>query len=114
MLQRSLVIQSVGEGQILGVVGDGHVFVAALDGSLSHFLDGFAAVGFDGVHMDITPQISLRDKSRQSVLFRRVDLALILPQLRWNVVELEFGVDILFSLAGDTFFVLQTCQTVFA
>ena len=114
MLHRPLVIQSVGEGQVLGVVGNGYVFVTMLDGSLSHFLDGFPAVGFDGMHVDITLQISLRNKSGQGVFFRCVDFALVFPQLRWNVVELEFGVDILFSFSGNNFFLIQTRQTVFA
>ena len=58
MLDRTFVIQAIGEGQILRVVGDGHVFVAMSAGGLGHFYDGVAAVGFDGVHVHVALQVS--------------------------------------------------------
>src|SRR3954447_1369870 len=45
----ALVVESVGEGEILRVVGDGHVLVAALAGRGSHLFDGAFSVGLDGV-----------------------------------------------------------------
>jgi hypothetical protein len=35
------------------------------------------------------------------VFFRGIDLSQIFAQLRRNVIELEFGVDLFFALAGD-------------
>ena len=61
VLDRTLVIQSIGESQILGMVGDGHVFVAMCAGGLGHFFDGVAAVGLHGVHVHIALQVGLRD-----------------------------------------------------
>ena len=44
-------------------------------GGLGHFFDGVAAVGFDGVHVDVALDISLRDERGQSVFFRGIDFA---------------------------------------
>ena len=46
VLHRPLVVEAVGHGQVLGVVGDGDVLVAALLGGLGHFLDGVACRRF--------------------------------------------------------------------
>ena len=63
VLDGALVVEAVGEGQVLGVVGDGHVLVAARLGGLGHFFDRVLAVGFDGVHVDVALQIVLRDQA---------------------------------------------------
>ena len=39
VLDRPFIVEAVGEGQVLRVVGDGHVFVAAFAGGFGHFLD---------------------------------------------------------------------------
>ena len=67
VFDRALVVETIGEGQVLRVVGDGHVFVAMLFGRLGHFFDGVAPVGFDGVHVNIALQVGLRDQRGQSV-----------------------------------------------
>ena len=77
VLSGALVIESIGEGEVLGVVGDGHVFVAAIAGGLGHFFDGAPAVGFDGVHVDVAKYIVLRYKFRKSVASGGLDLSLI-------------------------------------
>ena len=84
----ALVVESVGEGQVLGVVGDGHVFVAARLGGLGHFLDGVLAIGFDGVHVHVALQILLGDQHRQRVVLGGFDLAEIFAQFGRDVVEL--------------------------
>src|SRR4051812_20397491 len=56
----ALVIESVCEGEILGMVGDGHVLVTALKGGGGHFFDGALAVGFNGVSVYVSADISLR------------------------------------------------------
>ena len=109
----ALVVESVGEGQILGVVGDGHVFVAARLGGFGHLFDRVAAVGFDGVHVHVALQIGLRDQLGQGMLLRQVDLAEVLAHLRRNVVELQLGVDFFFGLAGDRLLAFERGQAVF-
>jgi hypothetical protein len=111
--QGALVIEAVGEGQILGVVGDGHVFVAARLGGFSHFFDGVLAVGFDGVHVHVALKIVKRDQSGQRVFFRGIDLAQIFAQLGRNVIELELGVDLFFALAGDRLLGFEIGEAVF-
>ena len=59
VLDRALVVESVGEGEVFGMVGDGHVLVAVGAGGLGHFFDGVAAIGFDGVHVDVALQVGL-------------------------------------------------------
>ena len=65
VFDRALVVESVGESQILGVVGDGHVLIAARFGSLGHLFDGVLPVGLDGVHVNVALQIGLRDQLRE-------------------------------------------------
>ena len=67
----ALVVEAVGEGQVLGVVGDGHVLIAARFRGLGHFFDGVPAVGFDGVHVHVALQVLLRDQRGQGMLLRR-------------------------------------------
>ncbi len=93
--------ESIGERQILRVVGDGHVLVAMRPRRLGHFFDGIAAVGFDGVHVHVALQISLRDQRRQGMRRGRINLAQVLAQFGRNVVELELGVDFFFGFSRD-------------
>ena len=95
------VVESVGEGQVFGMVGDGHVFVAAGLGGLGHFFDGVAAVGFDGVHVDVALEIGLRDQRGQGMVAGKIDLAEIFAHLRGNVIEFQLGVNFFFGFAGD-------------
>ena len=48
------------------------------------------------------------------MLLGSINFAQIFPQFRWNVVQLQFGVNVLFAFAGDYFFVVQPRQAVFA
>ena len=77
MFGGALVVETVSEGEVLGVVGDGHVLVAALAGGVGHLLDGATAVGFDGVHVDVAKYIVLRYKFGKSVVGGGLDLSLI-------------------------------------
>ena len=70
VLDGALVVEAVGEGQILGVIGDGHVFVAARLRGLGHLLDGVAAIGLDRVHVHIALQVGLRDQAGQGMVLR--------------------------------------------
>ena len=67
MFKRPLLVQAVGHGQKLGVVGDGDVAVAARQGSLGHFADGVVAVCCRGVHVQVTAQVTQLDQARQRV-----------------------------------------------
>src|ERR1700689_5454826 len=113
MRNGALVVEAVGEGQVLGLVGYGHVFVAACLGGLGHFFDGVAAVGFHGVHVDVALNIFLRNQLGQRVFFGRVDLAEIFANLGRDVVEIQFGVDFFFGLARDRFLAFERGQAVF-
>ena len=62
VLHGALVIESVGESQVLGVVRDGHVFVAMLFRGLRHLFDRVAAVGLHGVHVNVALKVGLRDQ----------------------------------------------------
>ena len=88
MLHGALVVEAVGEGQVLGVVGDGHVFVAVCLGGLGHFFDGVAAIGLDSVHVDVALQVGLLDQSRQGMLLGFVNLAQVLSHFGRDVVQL--------------------------
>ncbi len=62
VLKRALVGESVGHGEILGVVGDGHVLVAVRLGRFGHLFDGVLAVGLDGVHVDVALDVCELEK----------------------------------------------------
>ena len=114
VFDRALVVEAVGESQILRMVGDGHVFVAVLFGGCGHFFDGVASVGFDGVHVDVALQVGLGDQIGQSVGLGGVDFAQIFAQLGRNVVELELGVNLFFGFSRDRFFGVECGQAVLA
>ena len=106
----ALVVKTVGEGQVLGVIRNGHVLVAARLGSCCHFFDRVLAVGFDGVHVHVALQIVFRDEGRESVVFGGVYLAEILTQFGRNVIELQLGVDFFFDSARNRFFVFRSAR----
>ena len=64
VLLGTLVIETVGEGQILRVIGDGDVLVAALFGRGRHLVDGALPVGFDGMHVHFAANIIHGDQVR--------------------------------------------------
>ncbi len=53
VLHGALIIEPVGECQILRMICDGHVFISVGAGGLGHFFDRVSAIGFDGVHVDV-------------------------------------------------------------
>ena len=114
VLDRALVVEAVGEGQVLRVVGDGHVLVAMLLGGRGHFFDGVAAVGFDGVHVDVALQVGLGDQVGQGVGFGGIDFTEIFAQLGRNVIELELGVNLFFGFSRDRLFGVELGQAVLA
>ena len=56
-VERAFVVKPVGERQVLRVVGDGHVLVAAFAGRFGHLFDRVAAVGFHGVHVHVAANV---------------------------------------------------------
>ena len=95
------------------MVSDRHVLVATIAGRLGHLFNRVAAVGFDGVHVDVALQVSLGDQHGQRVVFGGVDLAEVLTQLGGNVIQFELCVNLFFSLARDRLFRVELGQTVF-
>ena len=66
MGEGALVVEAVGHCQVFGVVGDGDVFVAAGEGGFGHLADGVAAVGGDGVHVEVAADVGLGDEVGQA------------------------------------------------
>src|SRR3712207_7566335 len=64
-----------------GVVGDRDVLVAARERGLRHLLDRRAAVGGDGVHVDVAAQVALLDEAREPAVRGSLELAPPLAQL---------------------------------
>ena len=87
MLHGAFVIKAIGEGKVLGVVGDCHILVTAIARGFGHFLNRIATIGFDGVHVHITLQVRLHEQSGQRVLFRTLNLPGVFSQLRRNVIK---------------------------
>ncbi len=53
VFEGALLVEAVGHGQVLGVVGDGDVLVSAREAGLGHLADGVVAVGGGGVHVHV-------------------------------------------------------------
>src|SRR5215813_1593301 len=109
----TFVIETVGEGEVLGVIGDGHVFIAARSRSLGHLLNRTATVGFDRVHVHVALDILLRNQIGQGMLVSGFDFTRVFPQFRRDIVKLELGVDLLFRFARHRAVVIQADQAVF-
>jgi hypothetical protein len=71
----ALFVQPVRHGDGLAVIGQRNIFVAQIFRGLRHLFDRVAAVGFDGVHMDVALQVGLRDERGQGVFFGGIDFA---------------------------------------
>ena len=56
------VVETVGEREILGMVGNGHVRIAALPRGADHLLNCAPPVGFDRVHVHVPANIAKRDQ----------------------------------------------------
>jgi len=112
VLERALVIEAVGESQVLGVVGDGHVFVAASARRRNHLFDSTFAVSGQGVHVHVALNVGLRDQLRQRSRRRGFQLAQVLAQLRRNELQTQLLVDLLLGLAGHAFFICHARQPV--
>ena len=80
VLDRTFVVEAIGECQVLRVVGDGHVFVAVFFCGCGHFLDAVASIGFDGVHVNVALDVGLGDQMGKGVGRGGVDLAKIFAQ----------------------------------
>ena len=112
MLHRPRIIQSIRHRQILRMVGNGHVLVAAFPRGLRHFLNRVLPVGFDGMHVYIAAQVFHGDQLGQRMFLRRLNLSQTLAQLRRNIVQLQGRVNIFLSLTRHPFFIVQTNQAV--
>jgi hypothetical protein len=76
------------------VVGDGDVAEAAGDGGFGHLADGGGAVGLGGVHVDVAADVGEGDEMRERVGCGGFELAGVLAELGWDVVEVEGVVDV--------------------
>ena len=96
----AFVIESVGKGQILRVIGDGHVLVSAFTRSQRHFLNGAAAIGFNGMHVDVALNVTLFNQVGKRMPFSGLNFSTVLAQFGSNIVEAEPGIDFFFRGAG--------------
>src|SRR5271157_1331510 len=113
VLLGSLIIQPIGESQVLGVVGNRNIFVAALLRRLGHLVNGAAPVGFDSVHVHFTANVFDGNEAWQLVFRGRFDFAEILAQLGRNPVQLELAVDFFFRCTGHALVVVESKQAIF-
>ena len=95
VFERPPLVEAVGHRQRLRVVGDRDVLVAAPVRLGRHRLQRVAAVGGGGVHVQVAAEVGRRDQLRQAARLGRVDLALVLAQLRGNPRQAERVVDVL-------------------
>ena len=73
--QRARIVEAVGHGQVLRVVGDRDVAQPARQRRLGHLADGVAAVGGLGVHVQIAANVGERNQLRQAARVRLAKLA---------------------------------------
>ncbi len=101
LLEGALFVEAVGHGEVLGVVGDGDVLVAAGERGVGHLADGVAAVAGGGVHVHVAADVGERDDAGQRVCSGGFDFAQVLAHLGRHPVHAEGGVDLLFGGGGD-------------
>ena len=98
--QRPLIIEAVGHGQRLRMVGDRDVFASLLAGAPRHRQDVMAAVGFRRMHVDVAAQIGERDQPRQRACLGGVDLSPQLAERRVDEGEAQRCVQAFLGLAS--------------
>ena len=113
-LDRALLVQAVGHGQRLRVVGDGDVLVAQRARRFGHLFERRAAVGLGGVHVQVAADVFQFHQLRQAALGRGFDFAAVLAQLRRNPGQPQRLVDPGFGFAGHPRVVLRAEQAVLA
>src|SRR6266567_3451152 len=80
------------------MIGDRAIFVApALAGS-RHLFDCMTPVAPRAVHLEVASDVIGSHKGGQYTLLGSLDLAAVLPQLRWDPVHTNSAEDILFLL----------------
>ena len=83
------------------MVGDGDVLVASLARGFGHLLEGGAAIGFGGVHVQVAADVAEFDQFGKPALFGGFDFAGVLAQFGRDPRQAERLVDALLGLAGD-------------
>ena len=110
----ALVVEAVGEGQVLGMVGDGHVFDSRAPCAAPAISSMVFLPSVSTVCMCTSPWRSSWVMSCGRAWFcGEIDFAEIFAQLGRDVIELQLGVDFLFGFAGDRLFIFQPSQAVF-
>ena len=107
VLHGALLIQAIGDGYGLRMVGDEDVFIAELLGGLRHLLDAGLAIRGSGVHLQVTLDVPQFYQPGELTLLRRFDLAQVFAQLRGDPRQVELGVDFFLASPGQRFFPLE-------
>ena len=92
LLGQTFVGKAVGYSQTGRMVGQGHIIIVLVDGSLDHDFYRILAVAPIAVEMQIAPEIGFLHQTGQSPFYRRLHLPKAKPQLRRNVWETKAGV----------------------
>jgi hypothetical protein len=99
--QGAFIIETIGEGQVFGMVCDGNVVIPARLCCFCHFRDGVAAISFHGMHVHVALQVGLGNYWGQSMLGGSINLAEIYANLRYEV-QFELA-NLLFSFLKTGF-----------
>ena len=110
MFERPLLVQAVGHGQVLGVVGDGDVLVAAGQGGIGHLADGVVAVGGGGVHVHVAADVGRLNEPGKAAVRGTLDLAQVLAHLGRHPVHAERGINLFLGCRRDDRLVVQPRQ----
>ena len=98
VLERPPIIEPIGHGQVLRVIGNGDVAVPHSERGLRHFANGVVPVGGAGVHMQIAANGASVNQLRHAALRSTFNLAQVLAQFGGDTVHLQRRVNLLFAL----------------
>ena len=96
------------------MVSDGEVFVASGECGFGHFADGVAAIGFDGVHVDVAADVGLGDEVREGVGEGGFEFAGVFSEFGRDPVQAECAIDLFFGGSGDERAVFDAGEGVLA
>ena len=106
------LVEAVGHGQRLAVVGDGQIGQAGLARRQRHRANRVLAVGRGRVAVEVAAQVVAFHQQRQPPVARGLEFAALLAQFGRNPRQAERFVDAGFGVAGDACVVLDAEQAV--
>src|SRR5215469_14635980 len=113
LLHGAALVETVGDGDGFGMVGEGDVFVAEFAGGFGHLFDGMFAVGGSRVHLKVAANVGEGDELGEFFVFGGFDFAGHFAEFGFDVGEFQLRVDFFFSAGGDGFAALESGESVF-